>query len=111
MAVTSHLPTNLDDLLRKREVESQRVKLKVSLNLHTTAPQTPKTVRALANDCPILTMAALSSALPSEKTRSPSSNWPVQAHLTTHKSGFEATASASILLVILCFRPRRFQAG
>ena len=44
------LPINLDDLLRCRGVESERVEFKASWNPERTGPQTLRTICAFAND-------------------------------------------------------------
>ena len=45
------LPINLDDLLRCRSVESERVEFKASWDPQRTGPQALRTICAFANDC------------------------------------------------------------
>ena len=44
------LPINLDSLLHRRSVESERVEFKATWDPHTTGPQVLKTICAFAND-------------------------------------------------------------
>lgn len=44
------LPFNLDDLLHRRGVESERVEFKASWDPLTTGPQVLRTICAFAND-------------------------------------------------------------
>ncbi len=48
--MTSSLPVNLEGLLHRGTVESQRVELKARWDRHRTGPQVLKTICALAND-------------------------------------------------------------
>ena len=52
------LPINLDDLLRCRGVESERVEFKASWNPERTGPQALRTICAFANESVLETFEA-----------------------------------------------------